>query len=215
MSDHSLPSPGPDRPTQSAGPVDSALRGLARREAAAQLLPAPPVGPRHPHLFLKAVPCRDCGADQETLRAYAPAVPGRFASLLHGDEQPPGEGRDNVLSMLGCEVLSVRGFLCAALAGRENGSALHIKTRALALAELTTRQQPATALRPDDLILRIDHDERSTATNLNLPAPHPTPPAPPHPHDPTHQPRSSRPPPAETPCAPPATPHAEPKNPIS
>ncbi|SBU94106.1 hypothetical protein YW5DRAFT_04624 [Streptomyces sp. Ncost-T6T-1] len=123
--------------------IDNALRAMADREADGCLMLAPSVDVPTPLLHMRVEKCPECGADRDTLRLHSTAVPTRVAALLAADEEPSGPG--NVLTLLGCEVLSSRALLPAVLTEPAPGGRLLFKTRAAALTELTGSPVVASA----------------------------------------------------------------------
>ena len=141
--------------------VTSAIRRMAIREAAALLLTAPPIAPDARLLFLRVLRCPECGATEDTVRAFPPAVSPRAVTLLAPGEEPSDEG--NVLTQLGCEVVSVRSMMPAVIAGDSQGQRLHISTRAAALAEVGA-SGAATRDELDRRIVELERHEQLGAT---------------------------------------------------
>ncbi|TDD87668.1 hypothetical protein E1293_07585 [Actinomadura darangshiensis] len=114
-------------------PVVAAVRAMARREAAAALLPAPRVefGAEGPSVRVNLVACPVCGAPEQT-RAWAPP----FKDAAGPDRSAP------VLHMLACEMLTIRAVLPIVVAAvRSPGLAgAQFNTRALTWLEVSHLQ---------------------------------------------------------------------------
>ncbi|MGK5552845.1 hypothetical protein ACSNOI_14630 [Actinomadura kijaniata] len=139
-------------------PVSGTVRAMARREAAAALLPAPRVewGAKGPSVRPLLVPCPVCGAHADA-RGWAPPFDD-------GSDAAP------VLRMLACESVTARAVLPIVVAA-ERFPALRgatFRTRALAWAE-TFHRDLAAALEAIDAAERWVTDP-GRAAGRTLPA---------------------------------------------
>jgi hypothetical protein len=145
--------------------IEWVIRQMAGREAAALLLLAPPIDGSARELFVRVARCPECAADERAVLAFPGAFPPRTASVLHPDEEPAEEG--NVLTMLGCELLSVRSLLPVVLAKAAGGERVLVTTRAAALADLCSGGHAAME-DPDQRVLALERRERTGAYALGL-----------------------------------------------
>lgn len=146
--------------------TEAAVRGLARREAAAHLLIAPWAWPRPAPVRVEVMRCPDCGATEQDVLAFPRALPLPRGGLVLGEEPPAWDG--NTVTMLGCEVLTPRALLPAfATAHRDRPLAFRTRAVALARAQGDGSRSDAAVMSG---ILCVAHEEGSGAHLIGIPS---------------------------------------------
>jgi hypothetical protein len=128
------------------------LTEMALREADACLLHAKKLGV----VLLEVVRCGACGADEATVRRCPlPLAATEVAFLRPGSRPSPGSA---VVTMLGCELVTARSLLAAAVAADRGGRTVRARTRAVALLDDSAESGPAD---PFGRIRRLAASERA------------------------------------------------------
>ncbi|MFE1548774.1 hypothetical protein [Streptomyces sp. NPDC058718] len=110
-------------------PQRAAIERMARREAAAQLLPSPD----STVVTVDVRECPTCGGGEEVVRTSPLAVQPGLA--VFGDVPDPAAEAGPVVTVLGCEILTPRSLLPAIVLRHHDGSPAVWRTRAVAWAQ--------------------------------------------------------------------------------
>ncbi|MFB7588395.1 hypothetical protein [Streptomyces sp. NPDC056169] len=110
-------------------PQRAAIERMARREAAAQLLPALDAAV----VTVDVLECPTCGGGEEASRASPLAV--RPGLTVFGDVPDPTAVVGPAVTVLGCEILTPRALLPALVLRHHDGSPAVWRTRAVAWAQ--------------------------------------------------------------------------------
>ncbi|MFD7736062.1 hypothetical protein ACFV6F_37460 [Kitasatospora phosalacinea] len=143
------------------------VREMARREAAAHLLPTP----LESMTLVVVLPCPVCGADEAVLRATPGAVPPALATVVSGNPTPllgfP------VVTVHGCEWLSPRSLVAPASLRHRDGLPASFVSRSVAWAQAGSPVRLAAAGTDAAVLeaLLADADARESALDDCLHAP--------------------------------------------